>query len=112
MTIASPWIDATGQRWKLVVLLALTVVAISMVLGGIFPAMGQVVIADRSLYSAAAPLVGAVWLGWFAFAVRCPHCGARPGLWYLRNKGLTEWFTGFVGAVQCPTCGHSGSLDE
>jgi hypothetical protein len=106
--ISSSWIRATGQQWKLIVLYALTLLTLFMLAGGLIPALGQRVMDEREMFLALSGLVGVVWLGWFALAVRCMKCGGRPGLWYLQNSRLTEWFTAFLGSERCPLCHDEG----
>jgi hypothetical protein len=102
------WITATRQRWKLVVLYVLTLVGLFSAVGGLVPSVGQLVTRDRDLFLLMCGIYGAIWVGWIALAMRCPICTRRTGWWYLRNAGVTEWFTAFVSARQCPVCGYDG----
>lgn len=104
----SPWLTATGQQWKLFILYALTGLGVLTALAGMFPAVRHLLVEDRDLFLSLAPGIGAVWFGWLAFAFRCPACGTRTGWWYVKHKGITEWFTAFVSAEQCPGCGSDG----
>jgi hypothetical protein len=104
----SSWLAATGQTWKVYVLYFLTAVAVLSVVGGLVSPVSRLLSHDRELFLTLTPAVGALWIGWIAFAFRCPSCGSRTGRWYLRNSALTEWFTALVCARQCPICGSDG----
>lgn len=47
---SAPWITATGQQWKLLVLYILVAIMLCMVLGILAPSMGRLVTHDRELF--------------------------------------------------------------
>jgi hypothetical protein len=108
MTSTAPWLAATRQMWKLVVLYGLTGAAIFAAVGAVVPSVGNLITYDRDWFQLGGPIVGILWLGWMAFAFRCPACGARAGWWYLKQKPVSQWFTSFVTARTCPACGDAG----
>ena len=108
MMFSAPWITATGQRWKLLVVYVLLAALIVMTVGALVPSVSQLVTQERELFRFLCGLTGVVGIGWIAFAVRCPSCTRRTGWWYLQNTGVTECFTAFVSARQCPVCGYEG----
>lgn len=105
MLIAAPWITATGQRWKLRVLLSLTVLAFLAFVGATVPSVSQWVTPSREAFVLVSVGLIAVWLMWTGLAIRCPDCNGKVGLWYMRNKSVVEWFTQFVNTDRCPMCG-------
>lgn len=98
---AAPWITATRQGWKLLVLCVL--------LGGmVLLVITHLLTHNRGLFPLWGLFILPIAFGWMALAFRCPQCMGRVGWWYLRHKGVTEWFTDFVSARKCPLCGHEG----
>ena len=102
------WIRSTGQQWKLVVVYMLVALLAIVVVGGLLPSVGHAVTSNEDLFRLLSIPAGAAALAWIALAVRCPNCKSRTGLWYLRNMGVSQWFTAFVGTQRCPQCGYDG----
>ena len=94
----------TGQRWKLYVLYVLTALALYGALSVLIPPLGELITQSREAFLGATGVLGVVWIGWFACAVRCPACGRRIGWWYLNHTGVTNWYTDFARATECPYC--------
>jgi hypothetical protein len=103
------WINVTGQRWKLIVIYLLFAALATIICAANVPTLGQLVSTNPDFVSLYSIPIGTVTLAWTALAVKCPNCTTRTGWWYLRNRGVTQWFTAFVGAQRCPVCGYDGN---
>jgi hypothetical protein len=107
MFLISRFARATGQRWKYVILLGTTVVALVLTLAHWSLWNGNPAhlpgVLTGSLYFA----VGIFWFVWWAAAIRCPSCGIRVG-WYHMNHGSSQDAIARILMTEtCPACGFT-----
>jgi len=101
---------ATGQRWKYLIWLIATGVAV--IVSAAFFSLwnGNPAHLPQGLTIAIYFPVCIFWFVWWATAIRCPSCGVRIG-WYQMNHGSA----GDAGARiamtgACPACGFAPSV--
>jgi hypothetical protein len=94
----------TGQHWKLKLLYVLVPATVLTVFPSISPL--RILGLPPDDISIIGVLVGLGTLGWIAFALRCPRCSLRLGLWFMKNRSPLAWYTQFLDACQCPGCGY------
>lgn len=111
MTLRMPWITATGQRWKIYVFFCLLVAMLLLITSSFEPAIAHLLLlGDSDMLVLVSAVTAALSISWLAFAVRCPRCQCRIGLWYMTNRRPSEFFTDFVATTECPCCSqHEGA---
>ena len=101
------WLEATHQRWKLVVLVSCAVVTL-----GFFGWFIRQVNAASGVRTAFATFAISVvfMVNWLLLAIRCPVCGYRPTLHLMRTEQFDNWFVRLVSLERCRRC--AGKDDE
>ena len=103
-----PWLEATGQVWKIHVFFALLAASILL----------TVPILDFARFSAFLP-VSPVALGllqmasfagamlWLAGSMVCQGCGGSFAWYFVTHGGLGTWLVRLRAAADCPHCGEA-----
>jgi hypothetical protein len=113
MTLETPWITATGQRWKVYVLLLLLGLILLLMVASFAPAIRRNVFPyDDDALFVLSGVVGVALIAWMALAVSCLRCKNRIGLWYMSNRSPLMFFTAFMTASECPVCGYAGAQSK
>lgn len=99
---AISWLQRTGQRWKAIVFLLLIAVALGTIIA--LAILSKSDFAPRCELSMAEVGLVIVAMLWLILSVRCPTCGGRVALKYLRDRSVTEWLTVLWVSGRCPFC--------
>ena len=107
----TPWIQATGQFWKILVFGVLLVATAVFFVAMIFSYNGLVLhpALDRGQLVAAFCAATLVTFGWLFASVSCASCRGKPAWHVVRHAGLHEWFVVLVSSPVCPACGRSSA---
>src|SRR5690606_3295503 len=101
----SGFASATGQRWKLAVLVVLTCVVLALTVAFLSLWNGNPADLPEVMTTFVYLSAGVFWFAWWAAAIRCPSCGIRIG-WYSMGRGAHgERVAGGGAAGVCPHCG-------
>jgi hypothetical protein len=106
----SSWIVKTGQKWKLFVVGALSILTIMSLVVFIlcinlensngFIGTGVVRLYSRTIFL----VIGITFLLCLFFLIKCPCCGKRP-IWKIVNNGqFTDWIFRMITFSRCPIC--------
>lgn len=98
----TPWLVATGQRWKLRVFLGLSVLALLLFVGMAVAVSWP----GFFLLPIAGAIVGSLAFAWLALSIRCPACGGKPAMWALMTEKSSNWYVKLTNAEKCPICGE------
>lgn len=98
------WLRATRQRWKLVVAVVGSALALAS-----FAWFVNHLDDDRSLTRGLIAFAGAmIFTIGILFAIRCPSCGHRPVWRIWRTEPVDVWVTRLFTLDRCPSCRRTG----
>ena len=96
------WLSATRQRWKL----AVAVCGATVTLASFAWFIRELNVGAKvGLPLATFTIAGVFAVSWLVFAIRCPRCGYRPTVHFMRTESFDTWFVKLVAMERCPKCG-------